>query len=74
VVVGGGADLYIADRGLFQQYKLQKDDTTTSEERWRVFRSLGLEHFIVTLPLIVVSYPLFRWFGFSVQAKDWPSM
>jgi sterol desaturase/sphingolipid hydroxylase (fatty acid hydroxylase superfamily) len=46
----------------------------TSAQRWASFRMLLVAHVLQMLPLLVVSYPLLRWCGFTVRGAELPSL
>jgi len=64
--------LLMDDYNWLQQYKIYEKTKTTSSERWSLFYSLLKAHVTQLLPIMVLSYPLFRFFGFHCD-KTLPS-
>ncbi|KAG6534458.1 hypothetical protein ZIOFF_008345 [Zingiber officinale] len=70
--LSGLPTLYFERSGLFRKYKIQKK-VNTPEVQWRCILRLVLYHVCVNLPLMLISYPTFRFMGLrsSLPLPPW---
>ncbi|CAD5166590.1 unnamed protein product [Musa acuminata subsp. burmannicoides] len=60
--LSGLPSIYFERSGLFSEYKIQKKSNTAEAQEKCIVR-LILYHVCVNLPVMLVSYPIFRWMG-----------
>ncbi|ONK62189.1 uncharacterized protein A4U43_C07F1300 [Asparagus officinalis] len=71
--LSGIPSIFLERSGLFSEYKIQKKVNTPAAQ-WRCIVKLVLYHVFVNLPIMVLSYPAFRYMGLksSLPLPPWP--
>ncbi len=57
----------------FQKYKVQPAKTNDWAKQWKCLKLLLFNHFVIELPLIMISHPIFHYLGIRTEANLIPS-